>query len=266
MLFYQVGKNSGQLAEIYAKISRLPDGDHGSLPFVLLSKLDLERWLALPPADKDVSTLIGLIVAALRKTGHDPPPSRQMIHGLHRKQLFQIFRLHFPAYYSPILVAMLSLSANNQVDPELWFDLLNALLGQPGAVRSAQKSQARDSESHLLETFARNHPADVSILEIVSQLAGHFTRERRQFGLYGLYPKYRAYVRPLAVYFNLLSLQLSYAHCDSCTLSPERIEPIWRQLLSLYEPWLLPLKPGARPTTANWIQQLTEETTSLLPW
>jgi hypothetical protein len=111
----QAGKNSRQLAPIYAKISQLPDGDHGSLPFVLLSKLDFEGWLAVPPTAKEVSVVVDLIVTALRRTGQDPASPRQMIHGLHRKQLFQIFLFQFPVHYSSILRALLCLSANNQV-------------------------------------------------------------------------------------------------------------------------------------------------------
>jgi hypothetical protein len=114
----QVGQKDGrqQLAAIYAKISQLPDGDHGSLPFVLLSKLDFEGWLAgvPPPTAKEVNVVVDMIVTALRRTGQDPAPPRQMIHGLHRKQLFQIFLFRFPAHYSSILRALLCLSANNQ--------------------------------------------------------------------------------------------------------------------------------------------------------
>jgi hypothetical protein len=60
--------------------------------------------------------------------------------------------------------------------------------------------------------------------------------------------------------------QVIYGRCDKDSGMLLTLESVWPRLMALYEPWLLPLKPGARPTTANWIQQLTDETTSLLPW
>jgi hypothetical protein len=220
---FQIGPNNRhQLVEIYAKISQLPDGDHGSLPFVLLSKLDLDRWLLTGEEEtathtgthnSNIHQLTELIIAALRKSGPEPPPARQLIHGLHRRHLVRLVQHAWPARYAAILTALLGLAANNQVDPELWYDLLNAMLRQPGAVSANQLQSLGDSSSKsavssLLESYARSHAADAAILGVVDLVAEHFARERRQFGLYGLYPKYRAYVRPLAVYLHLLNLQV----------------------------------------------------------
>jgi len=151
------------------------------------------------------------------------------------------------------------------VDPELWYDLLNALTRKPAGTFSSRQNHT--DTFILLEAFARNQPADLFLLEILSQVSEHFHRERQQFGLYGLYPKYRAYVRPLASYFTLLSLQIIHGECaGEGTLSPDGLMSVWQRLLALYEPWLLALKPGARAATAAWIQQLADESTSLLPW
>lgn len=40
--------------------------------------------------------------------------------------------------------------------------------------------------------------------ETASLMASHFTKERLQYGLYGLYPKYRNYVEPLTAFLSIL--------------------------------------------------------------
>lgn len=42
----------------------------------------------------------------------------------------------------------------------------------------------------------------------MSLLASHFNRERLQYGLYGLYPKYRVYVDALAIFLGIIGHSL----------------------------------------------------------
>jgi len=42
-------------------------------------------------------------------------------------------------------------------------------------------------------------------------LASHFNRERLQYGLYGLYPKYRIYVEALSVFLGMMSHALVFS-------------------------------------------------------
>lgn len=36
-------------------------------------------------------------------------------------------------------------------------------------------------------------------------LSNYFVKQRLEFGLYGLYPKYRLHIQPMSVYLSLLS-------------------------------------------------------------
>jgi len=104
--------------------------------------------------------------------------------------------------------------------------------------------------------------------DVISELTVHFNNERLQFGLYGLYPKYRSYVEALTTYFSLLGLQLisGQVRQDRGVFGAQQLDNIWVTIEGLYGPWLFPLSSSARASTANWIQQLTNESTMLPPW
>ncbi len=44
------------------------------------------------------------------------------------------------------------------------------------------------------------------------------------------------------------------------------VECIWKDLSSLYEPWIMPLSVDQRLETAAWIQQFADSNKTLLPW
>lgn len=52
----------------------------------------------------------------------------------------------------------------------------------------------------------------------------HFKKERLQYGLYGLYPKYRVYVEPLTVFQGMIghALVVATLQNDRGTLSDKR--------------------------------------------
>ena len=254
-----------ELLTIYAKISELPIGD-GSLPFVLLSKLDLLEWLGSHPSGKDVTHLIGVLIRNLQITGNIPDSSRLMIHGLHRKHLNQILKFNFPQYYLEILKNILNLSGCNQVDPDIWYDLLNSIVAMKTAITS--KTDNEEVQDKIKE-FAEQGQFDyLTVLAVISEVASHFDKDRLKFGLYGLYPKYRSYMKPLSYFFSLLNMQMIHAEIikHKGTLPPEVTDYLWRNLKTLFDPWVSPIDPSARPATANWIQQLSDEGHSLMPW
>jgi hypothetical protein len=55
-------------------------------------------------------------------------------------------------------------------------------------------------------------------------MGSHFTKERLQYGLYGLYPKYRVYVEPITAFLGMVGhgLVVSTLQHDRGTLSNKR--------------------------------------------
>ena len=259
--------DSAEIIKIYQIVSNLLDVD-GALPFVLLSKLDLKAWLLSSPCYEVRSQIINIIAGALARTGQEPDPSKEMLHGLQRKHLFQLFRVNNNQHYPEILKIMLALSERNQLDPNIWIDLLNTVTNSPG--KFSIEYQNRDERLAAVMLFASLQP-EVNLQEtanIISDIQLHFHNERLHFGLYGLYPKYRPYVEALASYFSLLGLKivLGQIKCDMGVLSAQHLDKVWATLEGFYGPWLFPLSSSERQSAATWIQQLTNESTLLPPW
>ena len=259
--------DNAEIIKIYQSVSNLLDVD-GALPFVLLSKLDLKAWLLSSPCYEVRSQIINIIAGALARTGQEPDPSKEMLHGLQRKHLFQLFRVNNNQHYPEILKIMLTLSERNQLDPNIWIDLLNTVTNSPG--KFSIEYQNRDERLAAVMLFASSQP-EVNLQEtanIISDIQLHFHNERLHFGLYGLYPKYRPYVEALASYFSLLGLKivLGQIKCDKGVLSAQHLDKVWATLEGFYGPWLFPLSSSERQSAATWIQQLTNESTLLPPW
>ena len=66
------------------------------------------------------------------------------------------------------------------------------------------------------------------LLETSALLASHFNRERLQYGLYGLYPKYRVYVDALAIFLGMIghSLVVSTLQNGRGIVSNKRMFPL----------------------------------------
>lgn len=90
--------NSREIVSIYGRIVDLPDSDGSPLPFVLLSKFDLDGWLRLSPSAADRSAVVSLLGRALARTGHSPAADREMVHGLHRRHLDRLARTAWPSW------------------------------------------------------------------------------------------------------------------------------------------------------------------------
>jgi hypothetical protein len=64
-------------------------------------------------------------------------------------------------------------------------------------------------------------PSVVQLRETATLVGSHFTKERLQYGLYGLYPKYRVYVEPITAFLGMVGhgLVVSTLQHDRGTLS-----------------------------------------------
>lgn len=45
----------------------------------------------------------------------------------------------------------------------------------------------------------------LKVEDTLKMLSSYFVKQRLEFGLYGLYPKYRLHIQPMSVYLSLLS-------------------------------------------------------------
>ena len=146
----------------------------------------------------------------------------------------------------------------------------------------------------------------LTVVTILSKASMHFEKDRLSFGLYGLYPKYRCYIKPLSYLFHLLGTQLVVKQLaiDDGMPSVESLNregeimlfiflhlllsseffssysisffflyfshnswqyfilnsnSLWKQLKTLFNPWICPINPVALQATANWIQQLSDQ-------
>ena len=254
-----------ELLAIYSKIGELPIGD-GSLSFVLLSKLDIKDYLQSGLNKIQVSQLLEIIFRNLEITGIKPEDRRLMVHCLHRKHTCQVLSFNFQQYYLVILEKILNLCGCSQIDPEIVVDVLNAVIEKKNAVSF---NTPEEDVNSIFQSYAENEQYDYpTVLSVISNLSAHFDRDRLNFGLYGLYPKYRDYLKPLSQLFSLLSLQMVYSelHKHGKSLPKESTDFLWRNLKSLFDPWLSPINPTSIPSTASWIQQLSDKGSSLMPW
>ena len=62
-------RDNSEVIHIYTTISQLQDSD-GALPFVLLSKLDLKKWLQTSASSVERLQIINIIAGALARTGN----------------------------------------------------------------------------------------------------------------------------------------------------------------------------------------------------
>ena len=260
-------QDTDEIINIYRTVSQLPDDD-GVLPFVLLSKLDLKKWLERDPSHGERSEIINIIAGALARTGSQPEQCKELSHGLQRRHLFEIFKTKDKVHYLEILRILLTLSEKNQLDPSLWLDLLNTVTNSPG--KFSTDFQTREERLAAVLDFVEGEE-DVNLQEtanIIAELQLHFHKERLHFGLYGLYPKYRPYVEALSAYFALLLLRIvsGQVRSDKGLLHLTHLDMMWRTLEGLYGPWLFPLSASDRQSAATWIQHLTNENSLLPPW
>ncbi|XP_045481046.1 ectopic P granules protein 5 homolog [Harmonia axyridis] len=259
---------TANLLLMYEKISN-EIGQKYEISFALLSKFDIDKWLQnKKPKLNERSQFIELVVKGLSTLGTDPPVEALTLHGLYRKHLLSVFQFQFPEHYGEILVNLLrtccETSNSCPVAISVWLDILNSL-SFPTQIhpRNALRDQLRAYAQNQQKLNYRE------ILETSELLSGHFTQERLQYGLYGLYPKCEQY---LDIYCLLLgmsghSLIISSLNVHQGLESDKMCEKIWPHIRDMFAPWIAPYSmQNLKDYMASWIQQLTDDRSVLLPW
>ncbi|XP_034176460.2 ectopic P-granules autophagy protein 5 isoform X1 [Osmia lignaria lignaria] len=265
--FTPVAGGASALLQMYQTVVELSTGMNVDLCFVLLSKFDVGSWLNYKrPRLSERSTFIDLVSRALCNIGFTPQEEKLILHELFRKHL-QLILLHkFPEHYGEVLNAVLKSSESQNLSLDVWQDLLRVLSGKSKTF-SVHLSKIRDDIRHYAteqRLLSLQEIHDTAIL-----LSKHFTQERLQYGLYGLYPKYRVYIEPLSIFLGmvghaLVALTLQF---DRGSLGDQLCEKIWPVLNEMYSPWVTPYwTRNLKEPTAAWIQQLTDDRSVLLPW
>lgn len=220
------------------------------------------------PKLKQRSQFIELVVKSLTKIGISIPKESSMLFELYRRHLLFIFEYQFPEHLGEILMHMLKVS-NGGNDSEciatiVWMDLLN-FLSKP--IELNLVVSLRDQMRLYAQQQKLLHYQE--LLEMTDMLSRHFHQERLQYGLYGLYPKVRNYIDVFVLLLGMTghALIISCLNTHEGQLGEKLCEIIWPKLRELFSPWLIPyLIPNIKDDVANWIQQLADDRTVLLPW
>ncbi|XP_033214682.1 ectopic P granules protein 5 homolog isoform X2 [Belonocnema kinseyi] len=266
--FTPVAGGASTFLQMYQTVVELSTGSNVDLCFVLLSKFDVGSWLNYRrPRLSERSTFIELVSRALCNMGLNPEDDKQILHELFRNHLRLVLLHEFPEHYGEVLSVILRGSEGQSLSLDVWRDLLGALSGRPKTAPPIQASKIRDeirryaTEQRLL---ARQEMHETAVL-----LSKHFMNERLQYGLYGLYPKYRVYNEPLTIFLGMVghALVVQTLQADRGSLADQLCEKIWPVLSEMFAPWMTPYwTRNLREPTAAWIQQLTDDRSILLPW
>ncbi|XP_043289159.1 ectopic P granules protein 5 homolog isoform X2 [Venturia canescens] len=266
--FTPVAGGATTFLQMYQTVVDLSTGTNADLCFVLLSKFDVGSWLNYRrPRLSERSTFIDLVSRALCNIGLNPEDSKLILHELFRNHLRLVLLHEFPEHYGEVLGAVLRGSEGQSLSLDVWRDLLGALSGRSKSAAPIQPNKVRDeirryaTEQKLL---SRQEMHDTAVL-----LSQHFMKERLQYGLYGLYPKYRIYNEPLVMFLGMVghALVVLTLQCDRGSLADQLCEQIWPVLSEMFAPWMTPYwTRNLREPTAAWIQQLTDDRSVLLPW
>ncbi|XP_071650229.1 ectopic P granules protein 5 homolog isoform X2 [Temnothorax longispinosus] len=267
--FTPVAGGASTFLQMYQTVVDLSTGSNVDLCFVLLSKFDVGSWLNYRrPRLSERSTFIDLVSRALCDIGLTPEEEKLMLHELFRNHLRLILLHEFPEHYGEVLSAVLRGSESQNLSLDVWRDLLGALSGKPRNIAPSQNpAKIRDEIRHYAteqRLLSRQEMYDTAVL-----LSRHFMKERLQYGLYGLYPKYRSYNEPLTIFLGMIghALVVLTLQADRGSLADQLCEKIWPVLSEMYAPWITPYwTRNLREPTAAWIQQLTDDRSVLLPW
>ncbi|XP_008546899.1 ectopic P granules protein 5 homolog [Microplitis demolitor] len=265
--FTPVAGGAVNFLPMYSTVVDLSTSGNADLCFVLLSKFDVSAWLNYRrPRLSERSTFIELVSKALCNIGLTPEDDKLILHELYRNHLRLVLLHEFPEHYGEVLGAILRGSEGQNLSLDVWRGLLAALSGRsrcvvlhPSKVREEIRRYA--TEQRLL---SRQEIHDTAVL-----LSKHFMKERLQYGLYGLYPKYRVYNEPLNMFLGMIghALVVLTLQFDRGSLADQLCERIWPVLSDMFAPWITPYwTRNLREPTAAWIQQLTDDRSVLLPW
>lgn len=241
--------------------------------FMLLSKFDIENWLSsTQPSVKECGRLMESVGAALCALLPQPQPSLLLVLELYRVHLKSLLNHKFPQHYSEVLNILLQVSASTQEDcggvsAGLWYDLINSLgVGvacfRPGMEQQAVVQAIRGYVQH------QTRLSQPMVEDTLKTLSGYFVKQRLEFGLYGLYPKYRLHIQPMSVYLSLLSHAYIVTTLHKRTGTPQEdvVQKVWRTVEGVWAGWVAPLGGQERQTCPAWLRHLTHDLQLLLPW
>ncbi|XP_026298515.1 ectopic P granules protein 5 homolog isoform X2 [Apis mellifera] len=265
--FTPVAGSASTFLQMYQTVVEFSTSTNVDLCFVLLSKFDVGIWLNYKrPRLSERSTFIDLISRALCNMGLNPEETKLILHELFRNHLRLILLHEFPEHYGEVLSVVLKSSESQNLSLDVWRDLLGTLSGKSKNA-FLSNSKIRDNIRHYAteqKLLSRQEVHDTAIL-----LSKHFMQERLQYGLYGLYPKYRIYNDPLSTFLGMIghALVALTLQSDRGSLGDQLCEKIWPVLSEMYSPWITPYwTRNLKEPTAAWIQQLTDDRSVLLPW
>ncbi|XP_051171464.1 ectopic P granules protein 5 homolog isoform X2 [Leptopilina boulardi] len=266
--FTPVAGGASSFLQMYQIVVELSTGSNVDLCFVLLSKFDVGSWLNYRrPRLSERSTFIELVSRALCNIGLNPEEDKQILHELFRNHLRLVLLHEFPEHYGEVLSVILRGSEGQSLSLDVWRDLLGVLSGRAKSAPPMHVLKVRDEIRRYAteqKILSRQEMHDTAVL-----LSKHFMNERLQYGLYGLYPKYRVYNEPLTIFLGMVghALVVLTLQSDRGSLADQLCEKIWPVLSEMFAPWITPYwTRNLREPTAAWIQQLTDDRSILLPW
>ncbi|XP_063611379.1 ectopic P granules protein 5 homolog [Penaeus indicus] len=241
--------------------------------FMLLSKFDIERWLAeSSPNSSDRSELINTIAAAFMSLLPGPNPTLLMVLELYRVHLRSLLSFKFPEHYTEVLNVMLQISASTQEDcggvsSGLWYDLMNKI---SVGITTFSPEMERNALNQAIKEYAQHQTilSQCMVEDTLKMLSSYFVKQRLEFGLYGLYPKYRLHTQPIATFLGLISHAyiISAFHTKYGTPQEEMVREVWSGVDSLFAGWVTPLGGRDRQSFSPWLRHLTHDIRLLLPW
>ncbi|XP_046391740.1 ectopic P granules protein 5 homolog [Ischnura elegans] len=259
-------------------IKRLPTLD-SNLAFVFLSKFKIKNWLSQQLALKEEKlSLVKLLIDGIGCCTTNEGDWTLVI-GLFQKDLKLVLVHKFPEILIEVFELILVAIGDQHLPPIIWYDILDAIIGIGSAnqckttpVSTQSSEESPDHWSIFVKEFSmvQNVLLFNQVKCAVTLFATFFRRERLHFGIHGLYPKYRAHIKPIQKVFELFGCSLL-----AITLRERKVvasatssDSTWIAIQDLYSPWLLPYwedeLTGSECTV--WIMELINGHPPLTPW
>ncbi|KAK7082716.1 hypothetical protein SK128_026803 [Halocaridina rubra] len=255
---------------LYSSLSphALVSPDH---TFMLLSKFDIDRWLMdSRPSCSDRSQLVNAIGAALSSLLPQAHSGLLMVLELYRVHLRSLLNYKLPEHYIEVLTVLLQISSTPQeecgeVTSGMWYDLMNVLAV---GISNFTPNMTRNELDQGIRNYAQNQCrlSSTMVKDTLKMLSSFFVRQRLEFGLYGLYPKYRLHVQPIASFIGLVSHVYILTELHRNWGEVNVLKDVWEDIEGLWAGWVSPLSGRDRENGPAWLKQLTQDIRLLLPW
>lgn len=252
------------LVDFYAK------NYESQLVFLLLSKFDMPTWLETQkPKLIEVSELIRLIFRGLELYSLE---NAELLQDILKCHLIHLFFWRFPEHYGEILHIILQEFSNQRLRACVLLDILNAFYLHIGCKRiEIEMPTEKLREEMRIFASKQNLLRYDDLHSTTLMLSHHFYNERMNHGLHGIYPKYSIYCDVLSILFGTVGHGvISAAIKEFPEISADQlVNELFTCISNMYAPMLAPIHytknmNDSRP--ANWIQQLTTNSTVLQPW